>query len=92
MDILLHLLPYLDLKTVLNCRQVSQEWSKLIDKNKRFWIRELHALKSEEIYFDPDAKILDVQLSPNKTICDIFPDWQNVFDYFEKDVEISFRK
>ena len=39
MYLLLHLLPYLDLKTVLNCRQVSQEWSEIIDKNKRFWIR-----------------------------------------------------
>ena len=81
-DILLHILPYLDLKTVLNCRQVNQNWSEFIDKNKRFWIRELRALKFEKIYFSPNFSF-----SRSKTICDIFPDWQKVFDYFEKEVE-----
>ena len=81
-DLLLHLLPYLDFKTVLNCHQVSQKWSELIDKNKRFWIRELQALKFEKIYFSTHFRF-----NRGKTIVDVFPDWQEVFEYFEKSVE-----
>ena len=78
-DIVLHILPYLDLKTVLNCRQVlAQEWVDFIDKNRRFWLRELRARKLESIYFEPQTPYRV------KKITEVFPDWERVFEYFEK--------
>ena len=74
-DIILHLLPYLDLLTVTNCLQVNETWKNLIVNNKRFWIRELHALKNEKIYF-----------KFSKTVGEVFEDWKAVFDYYEKEV------
>ena len=75
-DIILHLLPYLDLKTVSKCRRVSKNWRTLINNNKRFWIRELQKLKNEKIYF-----------KFSKTVPEVFDDWEDVFDHFEKEAE-----
>ena len=89
-EVTLLIMDYLDLKSIAACRQISHRLKFLVDTNRRLWIRELRKLKFMKIYYDP-YKSLESEDSatsletPNTTVIEAFPDWKNIFDYYENE-------
>ena len=82
-DITFLILDYLDLKSVMKCRQVSKSMKCLVDQSRRVWIRELHNLKERYIYeFSYSCAGPDVAC-----VTEVFEDWEDVFEYFEKEAD-----
>jgi len=64
-------LKYLDLRSIVKCREVCKEWKSIVEDHRGLWIRKLMDMKSEKIYFDK-----------TKTIIQTFPEWEIVFDFY----------
>ena len=68
----------LDLKSILSCREINKMWKKAIDENVLLWKRQLQLLKSKGVYYDE-----------TKTVIEVFPEWNDVFDYYENEASVS---
>ena len=68
----------LDLKSILSCREINKIWKKAIDENVLLWKRQLQLLKSKGVYYDE-----------TKTVIEVFPEWKDVFDYYEIEASVS---
>ena len=68
----------LDLKSILSCREINKIWKKAIDENVLLWKRQLQHLKSKGVYYDE-----------TKTVIEVFPEWKDVFDYYENEASVS---
>ena len=68
----------LDLKSILSCREINKMWKKAIDENVLLWKRQLQLLKSKGVYYDE-----------TKTVIEVFPEWKDVFDYYEIEASVS---
>ena len=78
-DVTRVILDYLDLKSIAACRQVSKGLKFIVDTNRSLWIRELRKLRYMNIYGYKNLLLRDVT--------EVFHDWEDVFDYFEKEAD-----
>ena len=77
---------FLDEKSLKNCRLVSKNWHTVVSFNKKFWILQLNKCKILEwccMIQRGGALILHL------SVLDIYPEFSEVFDYFETQATIT---
>ena len=74
------ILGFLDRKTLLKCREVSQTWKQFIDdpnqKWRREWNRKLESALEAKVYFKREN-------SQGETLYEAWPHWKETCEYFQ---------